>query len=138
MHSSNVMDVYIYIYTHTYIYTHFLFIFCLIKSGDLFFFLIKNRRPMILYLTILDSMPFFFLTRQAQYITARSLDMVPYKFTGENRNSKAKVTVVLLYQCIVIYIIMEKFTTCLFHGRLSIIDLKILEIKIWFFSSSLI
>ena len=52
---------------------------------------------MILYLTILDSMPFFFLTRQAQYITARSLDMVPYKFTGENRNSKAKVTVVLLY-----------------------------------------
>ena len=52
---------------------------------------------MILYLTILDSMPFFFLTRQAQYIIARSLDMVPYKFTGENRNSKAKVTVVLLY-----------------------------------------
>ena len=100
MHSSNVMDVYIYIYIYIYlfIYTHFLFIFCLIKSGDLFFFyLIKNRRPMILYLTILDSMPFFFLTRQAQYITARSLHMVPYKFTGENRNSKAKVTVVLLY-----------------------------------------
>jgi len=40
---------------------------------------------------------FFFLTRQAQYITARSLDMVPFKFTGKKRNSKAKVTVVLLY-----------------------------------------
>ena len=51
----------------------------------------------MLYLTILDSMPFFFLTRQAQYITARSLDMVPFKFTGKKRNSKAKVTVVLLY-----------------------------------------
>ena len=88
----------LWIYIYIYIYTHFLFIFCLIKSGDLiFFYLIKNRRPMILYLTILDSMPFFFLTRQAQYIIARNLDMVPYKFTGENRNSKAKVTVVLLY-----------------------------------------
>ena len=89
MHSSNVMDIYIYTLPFYFLSNQ--------KWRPIFFFLIKNIRPMILYLTILDSMPFFFLTRQAQYITARSLDMVPYKFTGENRNSKAKVTVVLLY-----------------------------------------
>ena len=96
MHSSNVMDLYIYIY----IYIHTLPFYFLSNQKwrpNFFFYLIKNRRPMILYLTILDSMPFFFLTRQAQYITARSLDMVPFKFTGKKRNSKAKVTVVLLY-----------------------------------------